>query len=193
MSKTKLEKIKLFSIIILSIVILAIAVPKALAVSGKLNEGNIRVREQANTTSKVLKNLYKTDGVEILGKTGEWYKIKSDNVIGYMKQEFIDITKGKAEDIPNIDGNNSSSKPVQEPEKPKQEESSTPKVEQKEIEKQEVVIKADVEAKTYPVIYALKVFDVKKEEKLEKISEIGKWIQVSKDGKQAWIPKALTE
>ena len=64
--------------IILAFLIMVVIVTAniVIAATGKVNDNNIRMRKEPNTTSEIITNLYKNDSVEVLEKTGSWYKIK---------------------------------------------------------------------------------------------------------------------
>lgn len=57
-------------------------------------EGNINVRERANIRSKVVAKIVETDGVPdvfpCLGKTGNWYKIRINGRVGYVREDMVD-------------------------------------------------------------------------------------------------------
>ena len=48
-----------------------------------------RLREEANTTSNVLTNIYKGEKVEIVEKQGDWYKVKYGKNTGYLKKDLL--------------------------------------------------------------------------------------------------------
>ncbi len=49
----------------------------------------VNIREKASTDSEVLGKLYKNSAVEILETSGDWYRVESGSVKGYVKDEFI--------------------------------------------------------------------------------------------------------
>ena len=63
------------------------------AQTGEVNTSGIRVRKEPNTTSDILKVIYKGDDVEILDESDVWYKIKASGSTGYVKKEFIKLDK----------------------------------------------------------------------------------------------------
>ena len=166
--------------IILAFLIMAVIVTAniVIAATGKVNDNNIRMRKEPNTTSEIITNLYKNDSVEVLEKTGNWYKIKYDGKVGYMRADLIDITSGTVTDAAAAQ-----TKP----------ETTTPQTQEttQTVEKKEYVLKEDGNIKTYPVMYARNKLTVKKGEKVEKTEELGKWIKVKKDNTIGWI--LLTE
>lgn len=54
-----------------------------------LEEGNLNVREEANTSAKVVGKMYNHAACEILGEEDGWYHISSGEVTGYVSSEFI--------------------------------------------------------------------------------------------------------
>ena len=54
----------------------------------------VNIRSQANTNSKILGKLYSKGTATILEEEGDWLKIKSGSVTGYIKAEFL-ITGSK--------------------------------------------------------------------------------------------------
>lgn len=54
-----------------------------------IKEGNLNVREEASTSGKVVGKMTKHNACDILEDDGEWYKISSGKVKGYVKAEYI--------------------------------------------------------------------------------------------------------
>lgn len=177
------KTLKILGIVLILIVLLE-AYNFAIAATGKVNESNIRMRKEPNTKSDVIKNLYKNDEVEVLEKTGDWYKIKYEGKEGYMRSDLVDIISGTV-----VDASATTTKPVETTTTTTQTSSST-SVEAATattVVKKEYTLKVDTSIKTYPVMYARNKIDVKKGEKVEKIEELGKWIKVKKDTNEGWI------
>ena len=171
---------KQLSIILAFLIISVIVIANiAIAATGKVNDNNIRMRKEPNTTSEIITNLYKNDSVEVLEKTGNWYKIKYDGKIGYMRADLIDITSGTVTDA-------AAAQTKPETTTQQQTTTQTPETTQT-VEKKEYVLKEDGNIKTYPVMYARNKLTVKKGEKVEKTEELGKWIKVKKDNTIGWI------
>lgn len=186
-----------FSIIISIIFnILFLQMYSVLALEGKLNTSNIRVRKETNTTSDIITNLYKTDSVEILGKIGEWYKIKTEEgKIGYIKTEFVD-TSGEVKEL----SENEKKEEIKEPksDKEKTEVKQETKIEKEEIktklaEKSEYTLKNDSTLKTFPIYYSNDIKTLEKGTKVTKENEKGNWIKVVSDKNVGWISKTDVE
>lgn len=57
---------------------------------GYINVDSVNVRQEPNTTAKVVTTLIKGTGVEITGESGEWYKINfQDKISGYIRKDLI--------------------------------------------------------------------------------------------------------
>lgn len=170
---------------ICAVVITIIAYNVVIAATGKVNESNIRMRKEPNTKSDVIKNLYKNDEVEVLEKTGDWYKIKYEGKVGYMRSDLIDITSGTVVDAASASTSTTTTTTPATPTTAPTTSETTATV--TTTEKKEYTLKVDTSIKTYPVMYARNKVDVKKGEKVEKVEELGKWIKVKKETNTGWI------
>lgn len=177
------KTLKILGIVLILIVLLA-AYNFSIAATGKVNENNIRMRKEANTTSAIITNLYKNDEVEVLEKTGDWYKIKYEGKVGYMRSDLIDITSGTVVDAA-VAASTAPSPTTTQTAGTTTTETTTSSA--TTAEKKEYTLKVDTSIKTYPVMYARNKMDVKKGEKVEKKEELGKWIKVKKDTSEGWI------
>lgn len=57
---------------------------------------NLRVRKEASSSSFVLGYLLNNQSVNIIGKEGNWYKIKFNGSIGYVSSDYVKITNGNS-------------------------------------------------------------------------------------------------
>lgn len=177
------KTLKILGIVLILIVLLA-AYNFSIAATGKVNENNIRMRKEPNTTSAIITNLYKNDEVEVLERTGDWYKIKYEGKVGYMRSDLIDITSGTVVDAAAATSATTSTTTTTETTTST---STSAETVTTTVEKKEYTLKVDTSIKTYPVMYARNKMDVKKGEKVEKKEELGKWIKVKKDTSEGWI------
>lgn len=49
----------------------------------------VNIRQKASEDSKIVGKLYNNSAATILGKKGDWYKVKSGTVTGYIKSDFL--------------------------------------------------------------------------------------------------------
>lgn len=60
----------------------------------------VNIRSTGSEEGEILGKLYNNSAATILEKSGEWYKVKSGNVTGYIKAEFL-VTGIEAEQLAN--------------------------------------------------------------------------------------------
>lgn len=61
--------------------------------TGYVSTDGLRVRKGPSTDTEEINSLKKNDEVEIIGQTGNWYKINLDGDIGYVSAKYISDTK----------------------------------------------------------------------------------------------------
>jgi peptidoglycan DL-endopeptidase CwlO len=64
----------------------------------------VNIRSKASENSEILGKLYNNSAATIIEDKGEWYKIKSGSVNGYIKSEFL-VTGEKAAEVAKSTGN----------------------------------------------------------------------------------------
>lgn len=60
--------------------------------TGKVNVETAKVREKANQSSKFISFLDYGDTVTIIEEEGDWYKITSENISGYIKKTLVTVS-----------------------------------------------------------------------------------------------------
>ena len=70
------------------------------AVTGIINGTGVRVRSNPDTEASIITNLYKDNKVEVIEKSGDWYKIKYDGKEGYTHKDYIKV-EGEVADTNN--------------------------------------------------------------------------------------------
>lgn len=74
------------------LLIVSTCIVPALAVSGTVNTGNstLRMRAEANTSSKILAKLEHGAKVEVLSTTADgWYQVSYDTLTGYVSSDYL--------------------------------------------------------------------------------------------------------
>ena len=59
-----------------------------------------RVRKEATTDSRIVKLVSIGDKITVIGESGDWYKVKVDDVTGYIRKDLLDLD----EDYPSNNG-----------------------------------------------------------------------------------------
>lgn len=140
------------------------------------------LRDTADTSSKILVQISQGEEVEILEESGEWYKIKYNNITGYLREDLIDVEKEAVENNNTTETSTTVEENVTE--EPNQEETTTPAA---EISEGKNYIKQDTKLKIVPVINATDIIEAKQGEEVEVIEIINGWACVQNSTTKGWI------
>lgn len=173
-----------------SIVIMAAVVVTSLffinmslaANTGKVNVETANLRETADENAKILELLSMNDEVEVIEKSGEWYKIKAKGITGYLRQDLITVNGEVEQNKTNTDSNNTLNNEVENTEI--NNEAKKAETEEIGLGKQKVV--EDTKLKIVPVINASNTIEVKKDEEVNVTEIINGWACIEAKG---WIRK----
>ncbi|MGL4774115.1 MAG: SH3 domain-containing protein [Clostridium sp.] len=127
---------------------------------------SLNVRSGAGTNYSIVASLSKGKKVEIIGESGDWYKIKFDGKEGYASKQYIKVDSGSNESKP-------------EPPKPQPEPSKTGIV--------NVSTSLNVRSgagTNYSIVASLS-----KGKKVEIVGESGDWYKIKFDGKEGYVSK----
>lgn len=69
--------------------------------TGVVNTETARMRAEANTTSNIVALVSQDEKVEILEKSGDWYKVKYKDNTGYIYAQYVDNKDNKSEQFTN--------------------------------------------------------------------------------------------
>ena len=167
-----MNKMKKISIII--IILYMFFATSSFASTATIDVNSARLREEANTTSKILTNIYKGEKVEILEKDGEWYKVKYGSNIGFLKDTLIkeDIDSAKKENVSNnttVENDN------------------IEKSENIRLEKNKVITNNIVNIRYQPNIMSNIILQAEKGKELNQITKLGNWYCVSDGVITGWV------
>lgn len=126
-------------------------------------DSSLNVREEPDTSAEIVGKMQNDAGCEILETAGEWYKIQSGKVTGYVKAEYIitgDAAAAKAEEIKKTIATVTTQ-----------------------------TLNVRVEMNTECTILAL----MPEGEELEVTADYGDWIQIDLDGDVGYISKEYVE
>lgn len=204
-------KLNIKSIILMTIIALAsllfINISFA-ANTGKVLVETAKLREQANTDSKVLELASQGEEVEILNEEDQWYKVKYKQVIGYIRKDLIELdnkeaasTKNKNEQTKENETQNTTENTVENTTENVQTENNktaednttdTNKTENEEeiVKNKKYKITEDVKIKVIPLISSIELDNVKKDEEVEVVEILNDWVKIKTSNEQeGWIRK----
>ena len=178
------------SIVILSSLLFLSFGISSYAMTGEVIVSATRIREEANTTSEIVDTIYQNDRVEIIGDNGDWYQVKSGNNTGYTKKEFLKVVT--EETVPD----------KTEPKESNEEESSTEStVEKAEVTatqteteesvqaSENVTLTNNVDLRNSPTLISRKFTTLEAGKIVQKLGEVGNWIQVTDGSVVGWTTK----
>ena len=80
-----------FVLVILLVLIGILCIKVNAATTGVITEITVNVREEASLDSNIIMFVTQDDEVDIIEKTGDWYKIKYNNTEGYVYADFVKV------------------------------------------------------------------------------------------------------
>lgn len=178
--------------------------------TAKVSVETANLRETATSDSKILELLSMGDTVEVVEKSGDWYKVKFKGISGYLRQDLITVNGNVEEESNTIQNTNNTSNetvnnttatevvaPVDSTNANNSEndekENINPKVknsqEKTEIGLGKKIVVSDTKLKIVPVINATDIIEVKKDEEVEVTEIINGWACIQTKTTKGWIRK----
>ena len=189
-----MEKKKIGVIITIFVLIIITAV-NSIAATGTATVGSLRVREKPSTSSEIVEMISAGQKVEILGSEGDWYKIKFNNVVGYVSKTYISTT----DVISNDDANktNASTETTTTTETAKTPDTTTntntdiiSELLSENLSQRTVTIAKDVDLSLVPSVFSTKVATLKANSSVKVKYDFGNWVKVDNNGQDGWITKS---
>ncbi len=153
--------------------------------TGKISVETANLRETADENAKILELLSMDETIEVIEKTGNWYKVKAKGMTGYVREDLLTVSgeiKTNYETTKN--------EVEQKEEQPTQENKEDEQTETKDdIELGKQKIAEDTTLKIVPVINATDTIEVKKDEEVNVIEVINGWVCVETKITKGWIRK----
>ena len=166
--------------------------------TGKIMVETARLREKPDTDSKILELTSQGDEVEILEEDGEWYKVKYNKIIGYIRKDLIEVENKTQNEVKNenITENLTQNETENKIEEniitdntgPKVEETITPPVEEKKIELGNYKVSTKTKLRIIPLISAIELHEVVENAEVKVIEILNNWAKVkTTEGKEGWL------
>ena len=184
------SKMNIRSIIIMSVILILsmLFINISLAANtGTINVETANLRETADAESKILEQLSLNQEVEIVEESGDWYKVKHNNITGYIRKDLINT---KEEKVENNEATQVANQVSQENTTTSNNNVQTNAVlTENNSELGEYILVADTKLKLVPTINATDVVEVKKDEKVNATEIINDWVCVETKTTKGWIRK----
>ena len=155
------------------IFIMLLSVKSLASTTGIITEVTVNVRKEASTDAKVIMYVTQDDKVEVLEKSGDWYKIKYKNKEGYVYADFIKVDEAISETTKNSEENKIT--------------------ESSEVEKPSESVEAKLEVinetkiKITPNILSSDIYTLKAGQEIKVLEQISGWSYISADKVSGWV------
>lgn len=187
-SKKSIKNIIIMAI--LSVISLFFINMSLAANTAKISVETANLREEANENSKILELLSLNEEVEVIEKTGDWYKVKARGITGYLRNDLISLKEEVVETTANTNNEDQQSteneQNVETIENKPVEENNT---DNKEIQLGKYKIAETTKLKIVPSINATSTIEVKIDEEVEVIEIINGWVCVETQTTKGWLRK----
>lgn len=155
--------------------------------TAKISVETANLRETADQNAKILELLSMNEEVEVIEKTGDWYKVKAKGITGYLRQDLITVN-GEVEEE-NTTSDDVATEVTANTTVENQEDTQTTQTYEKDIELGKQKVAEDTKLKIVPVINATDIIEVKKDEEVNVIEIINGWACVETKTTKGWIRK----
>lgn len=184
-SKRNIKSIVLFAV--LGIVALFFINISFAANKAKINVETANLRETADAEGKILKQLSLNDEVELVEKSGEWYKVKANDITGYIRQDLLTVKE-------EVTDNNTTNNPIAEnttatTNADEENTEATTSVNNTEniSEEKTKLVSEDTKLKIVPAINATDIIEVKANQEVTIIETINNWVCIQAGNTKGWI------
>lgn len=143
--------------------------------TGKISVETANLREEANADSKILEQLSINQEVEILEKSGEWYKVKYNKITGFLREDLLTVNGEIANKETNTASTDNEQAQNQTEEQQAQKPEEQPENTKKEIQKGTYIVSENTKLKIVPSINATDIVEVKKDEEVNVTEIINGW------------------
>lgn len=180
-----MKKKKISTIVIIFILLIIVAL-NSIAATGTATVDSLRVREKPSASSEIVEMLSVGQKVEILGTEGDWYKIKFNNVVGYVSKTYLSTT-----DV--ITGAETTTPAETTPVTPSATPSSETNTEMinENLSQKNVSLAKDAEVYLVPSVFSTKTSTIKAKTTIKVLFDFGSWIKIEYNGQEGWITKNL--
>lgn len=176
-------------VFILAIILVAVCISKVYATTGTVNADGVRVRKGPSTDDEIIETLNKSAEVEIIGESGDWYKIKYDvntTFEGYMHKNYIDVN--------NSETTTETPTPTQTPTSTSTEVPATPENETPKINLLgEKSLSSEAKVYVLPVVTSSIKDTIKKNTKVTVIEVAGNYAYINYSNNNGWVKKSLLQ
>ena len=180
-----MKKMKKISIVFI-LIILMLAI-NSIATTGTVNAPNgLILREEASKSGGIITTVSDKSKVEIIEKSGEWYKVKYGSYEGYLFAEYV-VAEEEVKEEPKPETVTSET-PQEETEAP-----TTVEAPQEQAESKQVQIQANIKVYILPSVTASVINNIEAGKTVTINKELNDWVNITFENKSGWVRKVLIE
>ena len=181
-----MKKIKKFSIIF--ILVIAMLAVNSVATTGTVNAPNgLILREEASKSGGIITTVSDKSQVEIIEKSGEWYKVKYGSYEGYLFAEYVTVKEEVQEE------QKQEAVSTEEPSEELEEQETTKPEEPQTVEQKQVQIQSNVKVYILPSVTASVINNIEPGKTITINKELNDWLNITIENKSGWVRKSLVE
>lgn len=159
-------------LIILLVLIPIVCIKCNASTTGVITEITVNVREKASLDSDIVMFVTQDDKVEIIEKTGDWYKIKYNNTEGYVYSDFVKVE----EDVKTTANNEDTNKNLE-----TEDEELTTTIETK------LSLSNNTGVKIAPNVISNVIYTTTSDENIDLLEQINGWSYISVNNIRGWV------
>lgn len=174
--------------------------------TAKVTVETANIRKEANSTSNILEQVSQNQEVEIIEKSGDWYKIKYKGIQGYLRKDLLSVN---GEETANIKEDNTKQEETNQEEKTEnttnvsntQNTSDTSNTENVESTSEGVTtntsvtenvlgtykVTQNVAVKITPLINSIDIQEISKDSKVNVLEVNNKWALIESNSTRGWV------
>lgn len=173
--------------------------------TAKVNVETANIRQSADVNSIIVEQANQGEEVQIIEKTGDWYKVKYNNIVGYLRADLLDVPNSEVttentslndEETENITENpveentateNTENTTNENSEPTATETTATETVKTVEDKTGMYICKADTKLKIMPLISGINIKDIKADDTINVLEVNNKWAYAESGTNRGWV------
>lgn len=179
-------------VLLLAIILIVVSISKSYATTGTVNTDGVRVRKGPSTSDDIVQTLNTSAEVEIIGESGDWYKIKYDvdtTFEGYMHKDYIDVKSSEPSTPTPTETPTPAETPTETPKTPEAPTSEAPKADSLG----EKALNSEAKVYILPVVNSSIKDTVSKNTKVTVIEVAGNYAYIKYSNRNGWVKSSLLQ
>lgn len=191
----------LMIIVISTIILISMSIQSLANNIATVKVETANLRQKASADSKILEQVSLNETVEVIEKSGEWYKVKYKSIEGYLRQDLITVNEDEKntesendkDDLQEQTSTETVATPEQQTSDSQLEENTITENIQEQIQKDDekklgvYKVKEDITIKIIPLIQASDIEILKLNQNVDVVDIKNNWAYISSDNKQGWV------